>query len=246
VKGTVKTHIGTAFVPAAGLGTRMRHLREDKPKPLIKVAGRSLLDRVLDRLAEAGIARAVVNVHYKADQIEKSLANRGTPEIIISDEREALLETGGGLVKALPLIGDAAIMIHNSDSIWIETGAKPALEKLKSEWDPRRMDCLMLLADRTTAIGFDGPGDFVMDPEGRLERRGNHTTTPLVFTGVSINHPRLLENAPDGAFSLNLLWDRAITAGRLFGTLLEGRWMHVGTPEAVAAAESILSNETTN
>lgn len=233
--------LDTAFVLAAGLGTRMRHLTQARPKPLVEVGGRALLDRVLDRIAAAGIGRAVVNLHYKATMIEAALAARRSPQIVYSDERDALLDTGGGVVRALPLIGAAPFLIHNSDSIWLETGSFSALDALAASWDEPRMDCLMLLAERATSLGFDGPGDFAMDGDGRLERRGRRAETPYVFTGVSIASPRLFEDAPSGAFSLNLVWDRAIAHGRLFGMVLDGRWMHVGTPEAVPEAAGLLA-----
>ncbi|MCB1509978.1 MAG: nucleotidyltransferase family protein [Hyphomicrobiaceae bacterium] len=232
----------TAFVLAAGLGTRMRHLTADRPKPLVEVGGRTLLDRVLDRIAAAGIGRAVVNLHYKADLIEAALAKRTSPRIVFSDERDALLDTGGGAARALRLIGDGPFLVHNSDSIWLETGPVPAITALADAWNDAKMDCLMLLAERATSLGFDGPGDFAMDDQGRLERRGTRPETPYVFTGVSIASPRLFDDAPAGPFSLNLVWDRAIARGRLFGTVLDGRWMHVGTPEAVAEAASRLSS----
>lgn len=232
----------TAFVLAAGLGTRMRHLTADRPKPLVDVGGRCLLDRVLDRIAAARIGRAVVNVHYKADLIEAALAGRTSPRIEISDERDALLDTGGGVVRALGSLGDTPFLVHNSDSIWLETGAVPALDALAAGWDATRMDCLMLLAHRSTSLGFDGPGDFAMDVDGRLERRGSRPETPYVFTGVSIASQRLFDDAPRGAFSLNLVWDRAIAQGRLHGVVLTGRWMHVGTPEAVAEAAATLAS----
>jgi N-acetyl-alpha-D-muramate 1-phosphate uridylyltransferase len=230
-----------AFVPAAGLGTRMRHLSAALPKPLIEVAGRSLLDRVLDRIAAAGISHAVVNVHYLADQIETALARRTTPRITISDERAELLDTGGGVVVALPALGPEPFLIHNSDSIWIEDGERAALAALFEAWDGHAMDCLMLLADIPTSIGYDGQGDFTIDDDGRLARRVSGSSDACVFTGVSIAAPRLFDGSPDGAFSLNLVWDRAIATGRLFGLRLDGRWMHVGTPEAVTEAGALLA-----
>lgn len=233
--------LDTAFVPAAGLGTRMRHLTADRPKPLVDVGGRTLLDRVLDRISKAGITTAVVNVHYKADMIEAALAKRQTPHILVSDERAYLLDTGGGVSKALPLLGDRPFLIHNSDSIWLEASKTSALGQLMGGWDDARMDCLMLLAERATALGFDGPGDFDMAADGRLARRGSRPSTPYVFAGVSIAHPRLFRDAPEGAYSLNVVWDRAIAEGRLFGAVLDGRWMHVGSPEAVAEANALLA-----
>ena len=232
--------ITTAMVLGAGLGQRMRPLTADTPKPLVPVAGRTLLDRVLDRLVAGGVERAVVNVHYLGEQIIDAMATRGVPQIEISDEREALLDTGGGIAKALPLLGDGPFFVHNSDSIWIE-GPENNLERMQRYWDAARMDCLLLLAMTTTSTGYAGRGDFAMDPQGQLSRRGEQGVVPFVFTGVSITHPRLFEDAPDGAFSLNLLWDRALAAGRLYGLRLEGRWMHVGSPLGLSQAETALA-----
>jgi MurNAc alpha-1-phosphate uridylyltransferase len=232
--------IATAIVLAAGLGQRMRPLTADRPKPLVEVAGRTLLDRVLDRLAASGIERAVVNVHYWGDQIVAALGSRARPAILISDETGELLDTGGGVRKALGLLEAGPFFVHNSDSIWME-GVEDNLARLRRHWDAARMDCLMLLAMTTTSTGYDGRGDFTMDAAGRVARRGEHEIAPFAFTGVSIMHPRLLEAAPEGAFSLNRLWDQAIEAGRLHGLRLEGRWMHVGTPLGLAEAERALA-----
>ena len=231
--------IDRAMVLAAGLGRRMRPLTADQPKPLVELAGRTLLDRVLDKLLEARISQAVVNVHYRADQIEQALADRSAPEIVISNERAELLDTGGGVAKALPLLGDRPFLIHNSDSVWIE-GVRPNLARLVDAWDPGRMDCLMLLAPTYSSLGFEGLGDFSMSSSGLLQRRRERLTAPFVFTGVSIAHPRMFAGAPEGAFSLNILWDHAIASERLYGIRLEGFWMHVGTPEALAEAEAAL------
>lgn len=228
--------VTTAMVLAAGLGTRMRPLTDAVPKPLVRLKGKPLIDHVLDRLAGGGITRAVVNVHYKADQIEAHLARRSKPAIVISDERDTLLDTGGGVVRALPLLGDAPFLIHNSDSVWLE-GIGSNIARLIAAFDPTRMDSLMLLALGATSLGYEGQGDFVMAPDGLLGRRGESRQAPFVFTGVSIAHPRLFDSAPQGRFSLNVLWDRAIREGRLFGMRLEGAWMHVGTPQSVGEAE---------
>ncbi len=228
--------VTTAMVLAAGLGTRMRPLTDAMPKPLVPLKGKPLLDHVLDRLAEGGITRAVVNVHYLADQIEAHLSARTTPAITISDERGLLLDTGGGVVRALPLLGDAPFLIHNSDSVWVE-GVGSNIARLIRAFDPDRMDGLLLLALGAESLGYDGHGDFVMASDGVLQRRGERRETPFVFAGVSIAHPRLFEDAPEGAFSLNALWDRAMAKGRLFGLRLEGTWMHIGTPDAVQDAE---------
>lgn len=226
----------TAFVLAAGLGKRMRPHTDDKPKPMVALAGRPLIDHVLDRLAEAGIENAVVNVHYKADVLLAHLSSRARPRISISDERGELLETGGGVIKARPLIGEQPFIVHNSDTVWLERGVAN-ITRLLDAWDGARMDSLLLLAERARSIGYDGRGDFALGADGRLARRQPGQETPLVFAGVSIAHPRLLEGAPEGAFSLNVLWDRAIEKGRLFGIVLDGLWMHVGTPEALVEAE---------
>lgn len=230
----------SAFVLAAGKGERMRPLTNTLPKPLVPLDGKPLIDHVLDRLAAADIKRAVVNVHYLADKIEKHLAHRSAPKIIISDERDKLLDTGGGALRALPKLGDNPFVIHNSDSVWIE-GLGSNLDRLLSGFDANLMDSLMLVAPLASSIGYDGLGDFQMDATGRLTRQTGPRLAPFVFAGVSIAHPRLFENAPSGPFSLNKLWDRAIDKGRLYGLRLEGIWMHVGTPDALAEAEAALS-----
>lgn len=234
--------IDTAMILGAGLGTRMRPLTDLVPKPLVRLDGRALVDHALDRLEAAGITRVVVNVHYLADLLEAHLKGRASPKILISDERGQLLDTGGGVVNALPLIGDKPFVIHNSDTAWIE-GLGGALSRLIAAFDPERMDSLMLVALAATSIGYDGHGDFDMSPDGLLTRRQERKEAPFVFTGVSIAHPRLFRDAPKGAFSLNKLWDRAIAQRRLYGVRLDGVWMHVGTPEALAAAEQRLRLE---
>ena len=231
----------TAMVLAAGLGKRMRPLTDKLPKPMVEVHGQALIDHVLDKADEAGIQRCVVNVHYLADLLEKHLSSRKAPEIIISDERGLLLETGGGIRHALPLLGTGPFFVLNSDSFWID-GARPMLSRLAEHWDPERMDMLLAVASSATATGYHGTGDFLMDPEGRLERRPEHIIAPFVYMGVVIIKPELFEDTPEGAFSLNLLFDRAIEAERLFGLRLDGRWMHVGTPEAIAEAEMAIDN----
>ena len=230
----------SAFVLAAGKGERMRPLTNTLPKPLVPLDGKPLIDHVLNRLADAGVTRAVVNVHYLADKIEKHLAHRSAPKIIISDERDKLLDTGGGALRALPKLGAGPFVIHNSDSVWIE-GLGSNLDRLLSGFDADQMDSLMLVAPLSASIGYDGLGDFQMDATGRLTRQTGPRLAPFVFAGVSIAHPRLFENAPSGAFSLNKLWDRAIDKGRLYGLRLEGIWMHVGTPDALKEAEAALS-----
>jgi len=230
------------MVLAAGLGTRMAPKSGALPKPLVELDGKTLLDRVLDRLAAAGIARAVVNVHHKADQIEARLKGRKAPKITVSDEREKLLDTGGGVKKALPLLGPAPFIVHNSDSVWIE-GIGSNLKRLVETWDDARMDCLMLLALSSSSYGYQGRGDFAFGTDGRIRRRKiEQEIVPFAFTGVSIAHPRLFANSPDGVFSMNRVWDQAIENGRAFGLRMEGIWMHVGTPEALAQAEQALSD----
>ena len=225
-----------AMVLAAGLGLRMRPLTEDKPKPLVLMAGKPLIDHALDRLASVGIEEAIVNVHYRADQLEAHLAKRRSPRIVISDERGELLDTGGGVARALPKLGDEPFLICNSDSI-SSGGTKDSLFRLFDMWDGERMDSLMLLASASGSLGYDGAGDFAMSPDGHLRRRSEREVTPFVFTGFSIAHPRMFAGCPEGRFSLNLLWDKAIDAGRLFGLRQDGIWMHIGSPDALRAAE---------
>lgn len=235
--------VRTAMVLAAGLGTRMRAFSDTIPKPLVPLAGKPLIDHVLDRLAAAGVERAVVNVHYLADQIEAHLEGRAAPLIEISDEREELLETGGGVAKALPELGDGPFFVHNSDSVWIE-GPVPSLERMARAWDPNRMDTLMLLAPVSNTLGYEGSGDFRMDTEGRVTRGEEGEALPFVFAGVSIADARLFDGCPQGKFSLNVQWNRAIAAGRAYGVSHEGVWMHVGTPEAAREAEERMARET--
>ncbi|MCU4181711.1 nucleotidyltransferase family protein [Bosea sp. BH3] len=240
VTSTASLPIRRAMVLAAGLGQRMRPITDTLPKPLVTIAGRTMLDHMLDRLADAGIEEAVVNVHHLAGKVEAHLAGRARPRITISDERAELLETGGGVKKALPLLGSAPFFHTNSDALWRETG-RPALAALAQAWDPQRMDILLLLADRETSLGFDGAGDFFLGDDGRLARRGKAQSAPWIYAGVAILKPALFADTPDGPFSLNLLFDRAIAAGRLYGERLEGRWLHVGTPQAIAPAEAALA-----
>ncbi|TAK46690.1 MAG: nucleotidyltransferase family protein [Xanthobacteraceae bacterium] len=229
----------TAMVLAAGLGTRMRPLTATRPKPLVSVAGKTLLDHGLDKLAAAGVATAIVNVHYLADQIERHVAARTAPRVKISDERDAILGTGGGLVRALPLLGPAPFFLLNSDTLWID-GARPNLARLADAFEAPRMDALLLLAPTATSIGYDGAGDYAMDAGGALIRRGEKETVPFVYAGAAILSPDLFDRAPEGEFALTVLFDRAAARGRLFGLPLEGVWMHVGTPGAIAAAEQAL------
>lgn len=233
---------GTAMVLAAGLGTRMRPLTGDRPKALVELDGRPLIDHVLDRLAEAGVARAVVNVHYFADRLERHLARRERPEVLISDERGELLETGGGLKKARPLLGEAPVLVANIDSVWVEEG-EPALSALGRAWDPARMDACLLLARMERSIGFDTPGDFFLEPDGRLRFRGASPTAPYAFMGVHITKPQIVDAEPEGPFSLSILWRRLADEGRLHGVAFDGLWMHVGDPAARDEAEARLARE---
>jgi MurNAc alpha-1-phosphate uridylyltransferase len=228
-----------AMVLAAGFGERMRPLTNTIPKPLVQVAGKPLLDHVLDRLADAGVETAVVNVHYLAGLIEKHVAVRTHPRIVISDERAAILGTGGGLIKALPLLGNAPFFHLNSDSIWIE-GVQQNLQRLAAAFDPARMDALLLLAPVASSIGYSGRGDFSMAPDGHLIARAEREVVPFVYAGVAILTPQFCADAPQGAFSLTSLFNRAAEAGRLHGMRLEGLWMHVGTPDAIALAEAAI------
>jgi MurNAc alpha-1-phosphate uridylyltransferase len=228
-----------AMIMAAGLGQRMRPLTNDRPKPLVQVAGRPLIDHVLERLEGAGVEEAVVNLHYRGDMLRSHLKNRKAPKILFSDETEALLDTGGGLKKARPLLGEGPVVTHNSDSIWAE-GRASNLERLAASWNDTEMDALLLLAPVVQCIGYSGKGDFTMDSSGRLTRREKARVAPFVWTGVQILHTRLLDDAPDGAFSTNILLDKALKAGRLFGMRLDGLWMHVGSPDAIAEAEKAL------
>ena len=228
-----------AMVLAAGLGTRMRPLTDAMPKPLVPVDGKPLINHVLDRLAAVEVETAVVNVHHLADQLEQHLQPRRTPKIVISDERDAVLGTGGGVAKALPLLGPAPFFLVNSDTLWID-GVKSNLERLAAAFRPGRMDALLLLAPTATSVGYSGRGDFSMAPDGRLRRRNERDVVPFVYAGIAILSPDLFKDAPSGAFTLTELFDRAIEQERLFGLRLEGVWMHVGTPEAVAAAEQAI------
>jgi N-acetyl-alpha-D-muramate 1-phosphate uridylyltransferase len=229
----------TAMVLAAGLGKRMSPYTDRMPKPLVPVAGKALLDHVLDRLAEAGVERAVVNVHHFAEQVIDHLASRSDPRIVVSDERGLLLDTGGAVVKALPDLGERPFFHLNADTIWID-GVKPNLARLAEAFNPANMDALLLLAPTAGSVGYSGRGDFSMAPDGRLRRRGEREVVPFVYAGAAIFAPAFLAGSPPGAFSLTLLFDRAAAAGRLHGLRMEGLWMHVGTPDAIAAAEAAI------
>ena len=232
----------TAMIMAAGLGKRMRPLTATRPKPLIEVAGQSLLDHVLDHLRAAGVTKAVVNVHYLADAVEAHLASRDHGlEIMISDERELLMETGGGLVKAAPLIDSDPLLAINSDNLWID-GPADTLKLLASQWDDQKMDALLLLVPLARAENHRGMGDFHMDRRGRLRRRERSHVAPFVFTGIQMLSKRLLRDAPEGPFSTNVLWSRAIEEGRCFGAVHQGLWFDVGTPRSIEMTEAALEN----
>jgi N-acetyl-alpha-D-muramate 1-phosphate uridylyltransferase len=226
----------TAMVLAAGLGLRMRPITDKVPKPLVQVAGKTLLDHVLDKLAAIGVEKAVVNVHYLPDQIIDHLADRQHPRIVISDERNEILGTGGGVVKALPLLGAAPFFHMNADTMWID-GVRSNLERLAEAFDPARMDMLMLMAPTAASIGYDGRGDYTMSTDGTLHKRKEKQIAPFVYAGAAVVSPQLFASAPKGEFGLPRLFDAAEEAGRLFGLRLEGTWMHVGTPDAIAEAE---------
>ncbi len=221
------------MILAAGFGVRMRPLTDDKPKPMVVLAGRTLLDRTLDRLGQAGVRQTVVNTHYLAEVIHRHLDGRDG--VVLSHEAE-ILETGGGVRRALPLLGDRPFFVVNSDAVWLD-GPVPALTRLAAAWDESRMDALLLLQPVGAAIGYAGRGDYHLSPDGTLRRRAPDETAPYLFAGVQILHPRLFQDAPDGPFSLNLLYDAAQAAGRLFGIVHDAEWFHVGTPEDLARTE---------
>ena len=234
----------TAMVLAAGLGTRMRPLTDDRPKALVEVAGQALIDHVLRRLGESGVDRAVVNVHWFAERLESHLAERaGGPEILISDERAELLETGGGLKKAAALLGTDPVFVANIDSVWTDNSAPgdTALNQLARMWNPSIMDAVLLLARREGSIGFEGGGDFFLAGDGRLTFRGEAAEAPFAYMGVHICRPDYVADGPDGPFSLSGFWRRSAAAGRLYGCVLDGDWMHVGDPQARDAAEAKLA-----
>jgi MurNAc alpha-1-phosphate uridylyltransferase len=239
--------VTAAMIMGAGLGTRMRPLTDDRPKPLVTVGGKTLIDHSIDRLVAAGVTLVVVNLHYKAAMLEAHLAKRHDVEILFSDETEMLLDTGGGVVKAMPHFGDQSFFVLNSDSIWIENGT-PVLSAMQAEWDEARMDGLLLLADMKTALGYEGTGDFALKRDGKVIRARDAQKNDkeggdaiYAYPGVQIVRPRLFTDAPQGAFSTNIMWDRAIAQHRLSGTVMDGTWIHVGTPEARDEAEATLA-----
>jgi MurNAc alpha-1-phosphate uridylyltransferase len=234
-----KTAPKTAMVLAAGLGTRMRPLTNDRPKALVEVAGRPLIDHLLDRLAAAGVETAVVNVHWFADRLEAHLAERAHPRIVISDERQRLMETGGGLKRARKLLGEAPVLVGNIDSVWTER--TDAIGDLAGVWDPEIMDACLLLARREESIGFEGAGDFFLAEDGKLVFRDEAPSAPFAYMGVHITKPQVVDAEPRGPFSLTRVWRRLAAEGRLYGRVLDGFWMHVGDPASRAAAEAKLA-----
>jgi MurNAc alpha-1-phosphate uridylyltransferase len=231
----------TAMVLAAGLGKRMRPLTATRPKPMVPVAGKPLIDHTLDRLAEAGVARAVVNVHYLADHIEAHVAKRLAPAVTISDERGLLLETGGGMVKAYQagLLPEPFFAV-NSDNVWLD-GPRNVFAELSAAWNPDAMDALLLMVRHSAAPLYRGMGDFQLDPLGRVSRRKAGRVAPYIYTGIQLVSQRLLRDAPEGGFSTNILWNRALEEGRLFGIVHTGEWFEVGTPDSIAPTEELLS-----
>ena len=229
-----------AIALAAGLGLRLRPFTLTTPKPLVSVAGKTLLDHALDKMAALGVEDCVVNMHHLADQIASHVAKRRKPKISLSDETGQLLETGGGIAKALSFFEGQAFIAANADILWTDAPSAPtALERLKNAWDEKKMDGLLLLVPRPGAFGYDGAGDFFLDEGMRLRRKQPGQQAPFVFAGVQILHPRLFEGAPLGPFSLNLLYDKALAKGRLFGLVHDGGWYHIGTPQALARAREI-------
>ena len=227
------------MVFAAGLGTRMRPVTDTIPKPLVTVGGKALIDHMLDRFAAVGLETAIVNVHYRADQIEAHLSGRTEPRIVISDERSALLDQGGGIKKVLPHLGDGAFFLCNTDAFWLE-GPRSNIARLAARWDPDRMDVLLLVAATTSSVGVDWPGDFTMLSDGRLKKREERAVAPFVYAGVGIMKTSLFAATPDGPVRLSPYFVEAADRNRLFGQRLDGQWLHVGTPEAIEEAEKTI------
>ncbi len=236
------TKVDTAMIMAAGLGTRMRPLTDTRPKPLVEVAGKAMIDHCFEKLIEAGVAKAVVNVHYLADMMEAHLAALPYPiDVQVSDERAQLLETGGGLVQAEPMIEEDIFFCINSDNLWTD-GPTNSLQQLAQAWDGARMDALLLLIRREAAHNYKGDGDFHLDDEKRISRKLPDQKAPLIYSGIQLISKRLLRDAPTGAFSTNIFWERAIGEGRLFGTVHHGQWFEVGSPQAIAPTEAALAH----
>ncbi|MGU3400132.1 nucleotidyltransferase family protein [Brucellaceae bacterium D45D] len=231
----------TAIMLAAGLGKRMRPITETMPKPLVAVAGKPLIDWGLDALSDAGVGKTIVNVHYLADQLIDYLRNRTTPEIIISDERDLLLDSAGGIINVLPQLENKLFYVLNADTFWVGDESMPNILALADVWDDNRMDILLMTASLEQATGFDGKGDFVADGEGRLRRARDVSGMPVIYAGAAILHPRIFAGAEPGVASLNRYFDAAIAAGRLYGMPMTGHWLTVGTPEAIGEAEAALS-----
>ncbi len=230
-----------AMVLAAGLGKRMRPITDHMPKPLVPVAGKAMLDHVLDRLGDAGFDRVVVNNHYLGEMIVQHVASRDFPVIVNSPETE-LLETGGGVQNALPLLDDTAILVANADMYWTE-GTEPLFERMMDAFDSENMDALLAVVPVEGAFGYDGAGDFFWQVDGRLKRRGQAPVAPYVFTGIQILNPRLFDGMLPGNFSLNVVYDRALESGRCYGLVHDGRWYHIGTPQALADARQVLGTQ---
>ncbi len=230
----------TAMILAAGLGKRMRPLTATQPKPLVRVNGKALIDYSLEQLENAGVAKAVVNVHYLADALEAHLKKRkGGVDLSISDERKQLMETGGGMAKALPQLPDPFFCL-NSDNIWLD-GPRNVFSELSDAWDPERMDALLLVVPHARALNYRGKGDFHLDPMGLIRRRRSGRIAPFIFTGIQLVSHRLMRDAPDGPFSTNVLWQRAIEEGRLYGISHNGLWFEVGEPSAIKPTEAWLA-----
>ncbi|NVD43254.1 nucleotidyltransferase family protein [Ensifer sp. HO-A22] len=234
--------ISNAMVLAAGLGTRLRPITNTKPKPLVKIAGKPMIDYVLDLLVDAGVTTAAVNVHHFADQMEAHLAQRTAPDVVISDERDALMNSGGGLAKGLKLLADGPVLVMNADLFWIgENENEPSnLQRLAEFFDPTRMDMALLCVRDEDTTGHNGKKDFSLGADGRLVRYAEGMDNPVVYAGAIALDKKLFADAPDEAFNLNIYFDRAIASGRLFGIVLDGHWMTVGTPEAIEDAEAAI------
>jgi N-acetyl-alpha-D-muramate 1-phosphate uridylyltransferase len=226
----------TAMVLAAGLGMRMRPLTDDRPKPLVEVAGKAMIDHCLDKLVDAGVRRAVVNAHYLPDKLIEHLRRRQAPEVVVSDERDLLLETGGGMIKALPLLGTEPFFCLNSDNLWLD-GPQDVFRQLSAAWRPETMDALLLLVPHARALNYKGKGDFHLDGLGRISRRRSGRIAPFIYSGIQLVSQRLLRDAPQGPFGTMTLWERAIEEGRLFGVTHLGLWFEVGSPGAIAPTE---------